>query len=122
MENLDKFINDSLQNTPNSSSFIDSDRIIGRKGTLTIIDTNTDDHKVVWAISNSRVLCFYQSNSYLSIAKFFRNSYISIKDLTTTPCFMIINNINEEDNLMVCASSVPEKEIWVMTIKNNIGK
>ena len=119
--NIDNFIIKSLENTPNSSSFIDPDRIIGRKGLLTLIDQKTGDYEFVWTISNSRVLCFYRSKTTLSITRLYRNSNISVKNIETTPCFFILSNTNEEDNLMICAGSLKEKDSWISTLQNNIG-
>lgn len=121
LKTFDEFIIKSLENTPNSSSFIDSDRTIGRKGMLTLIDQKTGDNNFVYTISNSRVLCFYQSKSFLSIIRLYRNSNFSIKDINSSPCFIIISNTNEDENSMICASSSLEKDSWTLTIKNNIG-
>ena len=118
---MDNFIIKSLENTPNSSSFIDPDRMIGRKGLLTLIDQKTGDYEFVWTVSNSRVLCFYKSKITLSIVRLFRNSNISVKNIESTPCFFIISNTNEEDAIMICGGSANEKESWVSTIKTNIG-
>jgi hypothetical protein len=94
--------------------------MIGRKGTLTIIYQNTGEHFFTWAVSNSRILCFYESKAILTINRLYRNTNISVKDINNTPCFFIISNTNEEENLMICASNPTEKESWIFTIKNNI--
>jgi hypothetical protein len=97
-----------------------------------MIDVNkkTGDHKLVWMVSNSRVLCLYKSQSYLTIVKLFRNSEIILKNIPTTPCFFIIkknknyNNNNdslENDKVMLCGNSVQEKESWILNINNNIA-
>jgi hypothetical protein len=69
-----------MVNTPNSQTFIDPDGVIGRRGILTIIDPENGDAKYVWAISNSEVLSFFQSQSLLTIVKLYRNSSLIIKD------------------------------------------
>ena len=118
--NIDKFIENYLGNTQNSITYIDPDGNFGRKGMLTIINPKKGNLKCVWTISNSKVLCFYKSQSFLSIVKLFHNSNLGVKNIYTTPCFLIFSRANiYKGNLFVCSSSTQEKEVWVQTIANN---
>ena len=89
---------------------------------LTIIDPLTSLNQFVWAVANSKVLCFYHSQNYLNFIKLFRRSELNIKDIISTPCFNIMSELDqevEEKKYLVCASSVEEKEIWVKTLNSN---
>lgn len=109
----------SLKNTQNSQIYVDPDGVIGRKGMLTILDPATDSSQFVWTVANSKVLCFYRSQSFLTIIKIYRNSELNVKDISATPCFLI-NSSREKDNNLICTHSIDEKEIWLQTIKDNI--
>jgi len=86
---------------------------------LTIIDPKTSLNQFVWTVANSKVFCFYHSQNYLNIVKLFRRSYLSIKDITSTPCFSISSDLDNDDKkYLVCASSIDEKDIWVKTINS----
>lgn len=89
---------------------------------MTILDPETGDSRFVWSVSNAKVLSFFQSQSFLTIVKLFRNSTVKIKDVYATPCFMISNNKDAKDgSLLVCSTSIQEKEVWVQTINANTG-
>jgi hypothetical protein len=110
-------------NSPNSITFIDPDGKIGRKGTLTLIDPQSGESKFVWAVTNSKVLCFFQSQSFLTIIKLFRNSSLSLKDINATPCFLVSSPRDKDDgSVLVCSSSTQEKEVWLQTINSNISQ
>jgi hypothetical protein len=112
-----------LVNTPNSQTFVDPDGIIGRKGILTILDPENGDSRFVWTVSNAKVLTFFQSQSFLTIVKLYRNSTLQIKDINATPCFLISNKKDPKDgSLLVCSTSTQEKEVWIQTIKANVGQ
>ncbi len=118
---INDFIESSLMNSPNSQSFIDPDGKIGRKGILTLIDPENGDSKFVWTVSNAKVLCFFQSQSFLTIVKLYRNSSLQIKDINATPCFLLASPKDLKDgSLMACSNSTQEKEVWLQTIKANI--
>lgn len=111
----------SLMNTPNSQTFVDPDGTIGRKGILTLIDPENGDSKYVWAVSNAKVLSFFQSQSLLTIVKLFRNSSLIVKDVTATPCFLLSSSKDQKDgSVLACATSTQEKEVWVQTVRQNI--
>jgi len=119
---LNEFIETSLVNTPNSQTFIDPDGKIGRKGTLTLIDPDTATSKFTWSVANSKVLSFFQSQSFLTIVKLYRNSSLKIKDIIATPCFLLSSPKDSKDgSLLACATSTQEKEVWIQTIKSNIS-
>lgn len=112
-----------MVNTPNSQTFVDPDGIIGRKGILTILDPENGDSKFVWTVANAKVLTFFQSQSFLTIVKLYRNSVLNLKDINATPCFLISNKKDQKDgSLLVCSNSTQEKEVWVQTIRANIGQ
>jgi hypothetical protein len=118
---MNDFIETSLMNTPNSQTFVDPDGIIGRKGILTLIDPENGDSKYVWAVSNAKVLSFFQSQSLLTIVKLYRNSSLIIKDITATPCFLLSSPKDYKDgSVLACATSTQEKEVWVQTIRSSI--
>jgi hypothetical protein len=120
---LNDFIETSLMNSPTSNTFIDPDGKVGRKGVLTLIDVVSGDSKFTWAVSNAKVLCFFQSQSFLTIVKLFRNSSIQIKDISATPCFMLSDKKDSKDgSILACATSTQEKEVWLQTITSNILK
>ena len=108
-----------MKNAQNSQIYVDPDGTIGRKGMLTIIDPLSNGSQFVWTIANSKVLCFYRSQSFLTIIKLYRNSDLNVKDISATPCFLI-NSSREKDNNLVCTQSIDEKEIWLQTIRDNI--
>jgi hypothetical protein len=55
--------------------------------------------------------------------KLYRNSTLFIKDINATPCFLISNKKDRKDgSLLVCGTSTQEKEVWVQTIKANVGQ
>jgi len=97
-----------------------------------MIDVNkkNGEHQLVWTVSNSRVLCLYKSQSYLTIVKLFRNSEIKLKNIPTTPCFFIFKKASnnstlalensENGKIMLCGNSVQEKESWILNIQNNL--
>lgn len=105
-------------------TYVDPEGVIGRKGVLTIINPETGDSKFVWAVSNARVLCFFQSQSLMTIVKLYRNSSLAVKDVNSTPCFLLSSMREAKDgSIMVCSTSTQEKEVWVQTIRSNlIGK
>jgi len=110
-----------MANTPTSQTFIDPDGTIARKGILTLIDPETGNSKFVWTISNAKVLCFFQSQSLLTIVKLFRNSSLIIKDVNSTPCFLLTSYKDPKDgSVMACATSTQEKEVWIQTIKSHL--
>jgi len=114
-------VESSLTNTPNSQTFIDPDGIIGRKGIITLLDPESGDSRFVWAVTNAKCLTFFQSQSFLTIVKLYRNSSLFIKDINATPCFLALNKKDKSDgSLLACATSTQEKEIWIQTIKANI--
>ncbi len=109
-------------NSPNSQTFIDPDGKIGRKGTLTLIEPQTGESKFVWAVSNSKVMCFFQSQSFLTIVKLYRNSSLSVKDINATPCFLMSNPKDQRDGaILACSCSTQEKEVWLQTINSNFN-
>lgn len=119
---LNDFVDSSMINTPTSQTFIDPDGKVGRKGMLTLVDPIDGSSKFVWAVSNAKVLVFYQSQHFLTIVKLIRNSTLNIKDVVSTPCFIIVSTREvKEGGYMVCSSSIQEKEVWVETIKTNIN-
>jgi hypothetical protein len=110
-----------MTNTPTSQTFIDPDGTIARKGILTLIDPETGNSKFVWTVSNNKVLCFFQSQSLLTIVKLYRNSSLVIKDVNSTPCFMLTNYKDAKDgSVLACATSTQEKEVWIETIKSHL--
>lgn len=116
---IDDFIDANMLNSPNSQSFIDPDGQISRKGTLTLIDPINSKSKFVWTVSNSKTLTFYESQSYLVIVKLYRNSSLILKDIPSTPCFLISNGLSpKEGSMLVCSTSVQEKEVWIQTISS----
>lgn len=118
---LNDFIEISLMNSPNSQTFIDPDGKIGRKGTLTLIDPFSGDSKFVWAVSNSKVLSFFQSQSLLNIIKLYRNSSLVVKDINATPCFIISSPKDQKDgSVLACSTTTQEKEVWTQTINSNL--
>jgi len=118
---LSDFIEASMTNTPTSQTFIDSDGTICRKGILTLIDPETGNSKYVWTVSNNKVLCFFQSQSLLTIVKLYRNSSLAIKDVNSTPCFMLTNYKDVKDgSVLACSTSTQEKEVWIETIKSHL--
>jgi hypothetical protein len=86
---------------------------------LTILDRNTGNSKIVWAISNSKVLCFYLAETLNSIAKLYRNSNLQLKDINGSSCF-IASTLKEkpEDGALICAVSSQEKEVWISSIRS----
>jgi hypothetical protein len=97
--------------------------MIARKGILTLIDPSSGDSKFVWAVSNSKVLTFFQSQSLLTIVKIYRNSSLNIKDIPATPCFLISSPKDPKDgSVFVCATSTQEKEVWVQTVMSHVLK
>lgn len=120
---INDFIETSLTNTPNSQTFVDPDGIIGRKGIITILDPESGDSRFVWAVTNAKCLTFFQSQSFLTIVKLYRNSSLVIKDINATPCFLAFNKRDKTDgSLLACTTSTQEKEVWIQTIKANIAK
>ena len=112
-----------MTNTPTSQTFIDPDGTIARKGILTLIDPETGNSKFVWTISNAKVLCFFQSQSLLTIVKLYRNSSLIMKDINATPCFLLSSTKDVKDgSVLVCSTSTQEKEVWVQTIKSHLNK
>ena len=110
-------------NSPNSQTFVDPDGIIGRKGILTLIDPENGDSKFVWAVSNAKVLCFFQSQSLLTIVKLYRNSSLLIEDISATPCFLLSSPKDFKDgSILACASTTQEKEVWIQTIYSHLNK
>lgn len=119
---MNDFIETSLVNSPSSQTFIDPDGKIGRKGSLTLIDPENGTSKYTWAVSNAKVLCFFQSQSFLTIVKLYRNSSLKIKDIIATPCFLIHSPKDPKDgSLLACSISTQEKEVWIQTIKSNLS-
>jgi hypothetical protein len=101
---------------------VDPDGIIGRKGILTMIDPITGESKFVWTVFNAKVLCFYQSQSLLTIVKIYRNSNLKLKDVNATPCFILTSvKDNADGSVFVCATTTQEKEVWIQTIKTNLN-
>jgi len=49
---------------------------IGRRGFLTLINSTSLESKSVWTVLNSKVICMYNSEDTLSIAKLIRNSMV----------------------------------------------
>jgi len=87
------------------------------------LDPESGDSRFLWAVSNAKVLTFFQSQSFLTIVKLYRNSTLAIKDINATPCFLISNKKDRKDgSLFACATSTQEKEVWVQTIKANVGQ
>jgi hypothetical protein len=81
----------------------------------------TGDSKFTWAVTNAKVLCFYQSQSYLTIIKLYRNSSLQVKDISATPCFMLSDKKDTKDGaIMTCTTSTQEKEVWLQTITSNL--
>lgn len=120
---IDDFIETNMTNTPNSQSFVDPDGQIGRKGILTIIDPINSNSKFAWAVSNSKTLTLFESQSFLVILKLYRNSALQLKDIPVTPCFLISNvNAKSEGSLLLCTTSTQEKEIWIQTITSTIKR
>lgn len=120
-QKMNDYIDASLVNTPSSQTFIDPDGVIGRKGILTLIDPENGESKFVWTVSNAKVLCFYQSQSLLTIMRLYRNSSLMLKDINATPCFLIFSSKDSSDgSLLACAVSTQEKEVWVQTIQSNL--
>lgn len=118
---IDQFIETNLVNTPTSQTFVDPDGQIGRKGTLTIIDPINSTSKFTWTILNSKTLTFFESQSFLTIIKLYRNSSLLLKDIPATPCFMTSNSLSEkEGSLLVCANNTQEKEVWLQTIQSSV--
>ena len=108
-------------NSPNSQTFIDPDGKVSRKGILTLIDAETGDTKFVWAVSNAKVLCFYQSQSFLTIVKLYRNSSLQVKEINATPCFLLASPKELNDgSILACTTTTQEKEVWLETIRSNI--
>lgn len=90
---------------------------------MTILDPENGNSRFVWAVSNAKVLTFFQSQSFLTIVKLYRNSTLFIQDINATPCFLILNRKDKKDgSLLVCSTSTQEKEVWVQTIKANVGQ
>jgi hypothetical protein len=120
-DKLNDYIEASMTNTPTSQTFIDPDGTIARKGILTLIDPESGNSKFVWTISNAKVLCFFQSQSLLTIVKLYRNSSLVIKDVNSTPCFLLTNYKDTKDgSVLACATSTQEKEVWIQTIKSHL--
>jgi hypothetical protein len=120
---LDTFIENSLITSPNSQTFIDPDGKVGRKGVISLIDRVSGDSKFTWAVSNTKVLCFFQAQNYTSIIKLYRNSSLQVKDISATPCFMLWDTkVPKEGSILACTLSTQEKEIWLQTITTNIFK
>lgn len=111
-----------MVNSPTSQTFIDSDGKVGRKGVLTLIDPLDGSSKYIFSVSNSKVLVFYKSQSTLTIVKLFRNSNLVIKDVSSTPCFILYSpKENKEGSYFACTSSTQEKEVWLETIRSNLN-
>jgi len=49
---------------------------IGRRGFLTLINSTSLESKSVWTVLNSKVICLYNTEDSLSIAKLIRNSMV----------------------------------------------
>jgi hypothetical protein len=112
-----------MVNTPNSQTFIDPDGVIGRRGILTIIDPENGNAKYVWTIANAKVLSFFQSQSLLTIVKLYRNSSLILKDINSTPCFLISSSKDVRDgSILVCSITTQEKEVWIQSIKSHLMK
>ena len=118
---MNDFIETSMMNSPTSQTFIDPDGKVGRKGILTLIDPTTGDSRFVWTVSNAKVLCFYQSQSFLTIVKLYRNSSLQVKDVYATPCFLLASTKDISDgSILACSTTTQEKEVWLQTIYSNI--
>jgi len=90
---------------------------------LILVDPETEISKFTWAVTNSKVLSFFESQSLKTIVKLYRNSSLKLKDIIATPCFMVSSpKDNKDGNLLVCAISTEEKELWIETIRSNIIK
>lgn len=133
---IDEYLESNMINSPTSTTFIDPDGQIGRKGSLTIIDPISSKSKFIWCVSNSKTLTFYQSQMYISILKLYRNSGLLIKDIPSTPCFMVASkgklvntklkfkklDFNYEGAILVCSNSIQDKELWISNITLGINR
>jgi len=49
----------------------------------------------------------------------FRNSSLIVKDINTTPCFLLSSSKDIKDGyVLACSTTTQEKEVWVQTIKS----
>lgn len=125
---IDEYIETNMVNTPSSQSFIDTDGQVGRKGVLSIIDPINSVSKFVWGVLNAKTFTLFESQSFLTIVKLYRNSHLEVKDIPATPCFMTSNKLSKSDGaFLVCSNSTQEKEVWIQTIlsalqKNNVNQ
>ena len=119
---IDDFIETNMANTVSSSTFIDTDGQVGRKGVLTIIDPINSNSKFIWCVVNSKTLTFFESQNFLTIVKLFRLSSLVMKDISATPCFLVYNQISQKDgSYLVCGNTTQEKEVWIQTINSAIN-
>lgn len=118
---LEDYLEANLSNNPTSQTFIDPDGKVGRKGVLTVIDPESGSSKFLWVISNTRTLTFFESQSFLTIVKLFRNSSLVMRDVPATPCFIVYDRKGTtEGSNLVCSNSTQEKEVWMQTISSNL--
>jgi hypothetical protein len=120
---IDDFIETNMVNTPSSQSFIDTDGQVGRKGVLSIIDPINSVSKFVWGVLNAKTFTLFESQSFLTIVKLYRNSHLEVKDVPATPCFMTSNKLSKADGaFLICSNSTQEKEVWIQTILSALNK
>ena len=124
-EQINNYIDNNMANSQYSEAYIDPDGVMSRKGLLTIINKNKKGYKssLSYSISNSKVVSFFSISNKDKIIKSYRNSQIKVKDISSSPCFYIIRTmIKENDDSLVCAASVNEKELWYKTIKSHLSE
>lgn len=112
---INSYIDISLENSFYTEGFIDPDGVISRKGILTLIDKGKNE--LAFAVANSKVFILYSTENKENIIKIYRNSKITIKDIVSSPCF---NVISKNENDLICAPSNDEKDLWVKTITTHL--
>lgn len=123
-DQINNYIDNNMANTHYSEAYIDPDGVISRKGLLTIINKNKKEYKsyLSYCVSNSKVISFFSTSNKDKIIKTYRNSQINVKDINSSPCFYIMRKmIKQNDDTLICATSVNEKELWYKTIKSHLS-
>lgn len=52
----------------------------------------------------------------MAIEKLIRLTALKFKDIIATPCFTVHNAKEENEKVMLCASSATEKETWIQAL------
>lgn len=124
-DQINNYIDNNMANSQYSEAYIDPDGVISRKGLLTIISKSKKEFKysLSYSVSNSKVISFFSTSNKDKIIKNYRNSQINVKDINSSPCFYIIRKMKKQnDDSLVCAASVNEKELWYKTIKSHLSE